>query len=510
MSTTLPSEAGPTDAAGDGDETLRHVARTVLPTEVGPFDLYAYVDPDSGADHVAMVMGEITGGDPPLVRVHSECLTGDALGSHRCDCGDQLLAAQRAIAREGRGAVVYLRGHEGRGIGLTAKLQAYALQDEGLDTVDANLALGLPADLRSYRPAAEILHDLGVYTIRLMSANPAKEEQLREHGVEVVERISVPVPARPENVRYLEAKRLRMGHVPPPSDAENVWRELAAGRLPTGATDPTGSELVDRYGPLVAAGPRLVLAQLGQSLDGFIAARTGDAVFVTGEQDREHLHRLRALVDAVVVGVSTVVTDDCRLTVRAVEGRSPVRVVLDPSARAPRTSALMTEGDAPVLWCVAAGVPAPEPPAAHVEVVQLPMTDGRFPPAVVLDALSERRLCRVLVEGGGRTVSEFLAARVLDRIFVTTAPLLVGDGVPGLRFDGTDRLSDALRAPARRFVFGEDVCVELDLAAARRLAGEAGRQADEGAGVGADLDVDLDRELRPHVPHLRGVDAGQG
>ena len=123
MSTTLPSEAGPTDAAGDGDETLRHVARTVLPTDVGPFDLYAYVDPDDGADHVAMVMGDVTGGDPPLVRVHSECLTGDALGSHRCDCGDQLLAAQRAIAREGRGAVMYLRGHEGRGIGLTAKLR---------------------------------------------------------------------------------------------------------------------------------------------------------------------------------------------------------------------------------------------------------------------------------------------------------------------------------------------------------------------------------------------------
>jgi 3,4-dihydroxy 2-butanone 4-phosphate synthase/GTP cyclohydrolase II len=155
----------------------------------------------------------------------------------------------------------------------------------------------------------------------------------------------------------------------------------------------------------------------------------------------------------------------------------------------------MTDGSAPVLWCVAAGMPAPEPPAPHVEVVQLPMTDGRFPPAVVLDALSERGLCRVLVEGGGRTVSEFLAARVLDRIFVTTAPLLVGDGVPGLRFDGTDRLSDALRAPARRFVFGEDVCVELDLAAARA----ADEVEDDELGAGGDLDVDLDRDLRPHV-----------
>jgi 3,4-dihydroxy 2-butanone 4-phosphate synthase/GTP cyclohydrolase II len=479
----------------------------VLPTDVGPFDLYAYIDPETGAEHVAMVMGELDSGEPPLVRVHSECLTGDALGSHRCDCGDQLLAAQRAIAREGRGAVVYLRGHEGRGIGLTAKLQAYALQDGGLDTVDANLALGLPADVRSYRPAAEILRDLGVHTIRLMSSNPAKEEQLRAHGVDVVERVSVPVPSRPENVRYLEAKRLRMGHVAAPSDADDVWRELTEGRLPTGAADPAASELVDRYGPLVAAGHRLVLAQLGQSLDGFIAARTGDAVFVTGEKDREHLHRLRALVDAVVVGVRTVVTDDCRLTVRAVEGRSPVRVVLDPSARAPRGAALMQDGAAPVLWCVAAGTPAPEPPAPHVSGVQLPLSDGRFPPAAVLGALAERGLARVLVEGGGRTVSEFLAARVLDRIFVTTAPLLVGDGVPGLRFDGTDRLSDALRAPARRFVFGEDTCVELDLAAARRMSAERGPAADEVDDdelprVGGDLDVDLDRDLHAHVPKL--------
>jgi GTP cyclohydrolase II len=443
----------------------------VLPTEAGLFDVYAYVDAASGTEHLALVMGELSTGpesEPPLVRVHSECLTGDALGSHRCDCGDQLKAAQRAIAREGRGVVVYLRGHEGRGIGLSAKLQAYALQDGGLDTVDANLALGLPADTRSYHPAAIVLEDLGVRRIRLMSSNPAKEEQLRRCGIEVVERISLPVPARPENVRYLEAKRTRMGHAPTSTDAEDVWRELIAGRLPVNPTDAAGAALVERYAPLLSAGPRLVMAQLGQSLDGFIAARTGDAIFVTGEQDREHLHRLRALVDAVIVGVGTLITDNCRLSVRAVEGPSPVRVLLDPSARAPRTAAMLTDDGAPVLWFVSSGTPQPEQPAAHVEVVRLPLIDGRFRPAEVLEALADRGLRRVLVEGGGRTVSEFLAARALDRIFVTTAPLLVGDGVPGLRFAGTDRLSDALRAPSRRFMLGEDVCFELDLAAARR------------------------------------------
>jgi 3,4-dihydroxy 2-butanone 4-phosphate synthase/GTP cyclohydrolase II len=462
------SSPSASQGSATGDPAVRRVARTTLPTDAGDFELHAYVEPDG--EHLALVMGDVSAGSPggpPLVRLHSECLTGDALGSHRCDCGDQLQAAQRAIAEEGRGIIVYLRGHEGRGIGLIAKLQAYVLQDGGLDTVDANLALGLPADLRSYHPAVAVLKDLGVQRVRLLSSNPVKEEQLRAGGIDVVERIVLPVPERPENRYYLEAKRSRMGHAAPRFTGD-AWRELLAGRTPVGTTDAGDTELVERYGPLVAGGPRLVLAQLGQSLDGFIAARSGDATFVTGEQDRTHLHRLRALVDAVVVGVGTVVADDCRLTVRAVEGNSPVRVLLDPGARAPRTAAVLTDGEAPTLWCIAADTPPPAPVAAHVQVVRLPAPDGRFPPRGVLAALATRGLSRVLIEGGGRTVSGFLAAEALDRIFLTIAPVLIGDGVPGLRFSGTDRLSDALRAPSRRFLLGEDVCFELDLAATRR------------------------------------------
>jgi GTP cyclohydrolase II len=435
------------------------VATTRIPTRHADFVAHAYHDEYTGEDHVVLVLGDLAEGVvPPLVRLHSECLTGEALGSRRCDCREQLDSAQAAIAAEGRGAVVYLRGHEGRGIGLAAKLRAYALQDNGLDTVDANLALGLPVDAREYGAAAAMLADLGVGAVRLLSSNPAKESALVALGMDV-ERLASPVRPDPENVHYLLTKHERLGHDAVTPD--QGWGDLLAGRV------PAGGPLAERYGSLVTAGPRLVVAQLGQSLDGFIATRTGDAEFVTGPSDRTHLHRLRALVDAVVVGVGSVLADDCRLTVRAVEGSDPVRVVLDPDARAPRHAQVLSVAAAPTLWVVAEDRARPAQPSPHVEVIQLPRsgTAGGFAPMDVLAALAERGLGRVLVEGGGVTVSRFLAARALDRLFVTTAPLLVGDGVPGLRFDGHDRLADALRAPARRFPLGDDLCVELDLRA---------------------------------------------
>jgi 3,4-dihydroxy 2-butanone 4-phosphate synthase/GTP cyclohydrolase II len=466
---------------------VRQEAKTVLPTEFARFEMRLFVDTETGDEHVALILGDIgadsDGADqaPPLVRLHSECLTGDALGSHRCDCGDQLRAAQRAVAAEGRGIILYLGGHEGRGIGLTAKLRAYELQDGGADTVDANHLLGFPADARSYAAAAAILIELNAPRLRLLSSNSAKFNALTSLGLDVESRIPLIVAEYPENTGYLETKRERMGHDSPLA-ADYVWSELVQGRVSAAnGLSATAAELLERYGPLVSS-PALVLAQLGQSADGFIAARTGDAAFVTGEQDREHLHRVRALVDAVVVGVGTLIADDCQLTVRAVQGPNPVRVILDPTGRAPRGAAVFRDGAAPTLWFTGPEVSPAAGLAEHVEPVRLPLSGpsaASFAPEDVLECLAGRGLGRILVEGGGRTVSRFLAADVLDRLFLTIAPLLVGDGVPGLRFGGTDRLADALRAPARRFLFGEDTCLEFDLAAARRagalVAGTAER-----------------------------------
>ena len=182
-----------------------------LPTAHGVFRIVSY-RADDGHEHVAIVEGDPTGSGV-LTRLHSECLTGDVLGSRKCDCGDQLAHALRSISDNHRGVVVYLRGHEGRGIGLANKIKAYELQDAGLDTVDANTAQGLPVDARQYDVAAAILVDLGVDSVRLMSNNPAKAAGLVEHGVRVDELVPVIVPVHPETEQYLRTKVERLGHV---------------------------------------------------------------------------------------------------------------------------------------------------------------------------------------------------------------------------------------------------------------------------------------------------------
>jgi 3,4-dihydroxy 2-butanone 4-phosphate synthase / GTP cyclohydrolase II len=193
-------------------------AETVIPNAYGEWRAYGYRSHIDGAEHLALVLGDVDGrdgdagdGEDVLVRVHSECLTGDVFGSQRCDCGAQLDAAMAKIAERGRGVVLYLRGHEGRGIGLLSKLQAYQLQDAGVDTVDANLRLGLPVDAREYSVAGQLLDDLGVRSIRLLTNNPAKVDALAAHGFGVT-RIPLPPLATPHNLRYLTTKRDRLGH----------------------------------------------------------------------------------------------------------------------------------------------------------------------------------------------------------------------------------------------------------------------------------------------------------
>ncbi len=188
------------------------VARARLPTRHGEFTAWVYEHQETGCEHLALTMGAVADGRPVLVRIHSECLTGDVLGSLRCDCGAQLQQALARIAEEERGVLLYLR-QEGRGIGLLNKVAAYGLQDQGLDTVEANEHLGFPADLRDYRIAARILSDLGVQDLRLLTNNPRKVEALRTCGLRVVERLPLVVPPTAESAGYLRTKRLKLGHL---------------------------------------------------------------------------------------------------------------------------------------------------------------------------------------------------------------------------------------------------------------------------------------------------------
>ena len=194
------------------EKQVTRVAEARIPTVHGEFRAVGYDSLLDGIEHIALVCGDIGDGEGLLVRVHSECLTGDVFGSLRCDCGPQLDAAMAAVAAEGRGVVLYVRGHEGRGIGLLHKLQAYQLQDDGHDTVDANLALGVPADARDYGTGAQILSDLGVRSMRLLTNNPDKRVGLEGYGLRVIDRVPLPISPNPENLQYLRTKRDRMGH----------------------------------------------------------------------------------------------------------------------------------------------------------------------------------------------------------------------------------------------------------------------------------------------------------
>jgi len=433
---------------------LRDVASLALGTTFGEFKLRAF-ELESGDVYLALVRGEIGDGRSVLTRLHSECLTGDALGSLRCDCGTQLRQAAREIAAEGRGVLVYATDHEGRGIGLVNKLRAYMLQEDGEDTIDANCRLGFPPDARSYAAAAGCLGLLGIRSVRLLTNNPSKVEALRRAGIDVERSIPLQTSPHVRNIDYLHAKESRLGHLAPagvPLDGNPIGEATNVAPLLGRAAAP-------------AWRPYVVL-KYAQTVDGRIATRRGDAKWISSEAERRISHGLRAACDAVLVGVGTAIVDDPQLTVRMVPGSSPLRVVLDSTLRLPSTARVLDKRAGTVVIATAASSEKRRA-ALRARAVGVHLVDAGPRGVDVASALRTLRALGVgslLVEGGGRVITSFFAEKLVDRLVLGIAPTIMGAGIDAVGDLGVASVADSVRLTNRSVhKAGDDLLVAADV-----------------------------------------------
>ena len=410
--------------------TIRKLIETHIPTKFGAFRLLLFRD-QSDHDHVAFVLGTVAGKRNVLTRVHSECFTGEVLGSLRCDCASQLELALARIAAAGRGVLIYLR-QEGRGIGLLDKLRAYNLQDLGHDTVDANLLLGRAVDERTYHAAALILRELNIASIELLTNNPAKVAALHDLGIVIQGRAPLPGAVHRESNYYLETKARRMGH---DIDLTRVLPTNKPGVNGASGSSPDPVTEIRRcaQGFLMLRGRPFVTLSYAQSLDGCLSARPGEPLALSGSESLVLTHRLRAAHDAILIGIGTVLSDDPQLTVRKVDGPSPQPVVLD--------SHLRIRGDCRLVRAGAGRlrVAAVEPcdsgrkrqlESAGIMVLPTPSTpDGMVELSSVLRHLGERGVESVMVEGGLRVIRSFLNAQLVDYLVVTVVPRFIGGDI---------------------------------------------------------------------------------
>ncbi len=422
-----------------------------IPTPYGDFNLCVYrlaredgtllgecgdEGPAYGSEIRVIFKGDVEGSDDLPVRVHSECFTGDVLGSLRCDCGDQLHRALQIINLEGRGMVIYL-SQEGRGIGLAEKLKAYNLQDRGFDTVEANLELGHDADLRDYSAAALVLRDFRIKSVRLITNNPSKIENLRGYGIEIRGRIPVVCASNPLNERYLATKQSKMRH---------ILEEGEPKTIPVPVSD-------------TASNRPYVTLSYAQSLDGSLAGGNGHRLILSGEESLRMTHRIRAGSQAILVGIGTVLADDPQLTVRLAEGDDPQPVVLDSYLRIPLDSYLVSRHPRKTWVFASPDAPADRREALEargIRVFTVPSDPGgRLDLTRTCEILSENGIRSLMVEGGLEVISGFLGSDLIDRVVITINP----------RFVGGRRIADlGARLPELRdvsqFQIGGDIVVE--------------------------------------------------
>jgi GTP cyclohydrolase II len=435
-------------------QRLRRITRRIGPvplaTPYGEFQIFGF-ELASGNTYLVLARGEVADGHRVLVRLHSECVTGDTFGSFRCDCGPQLVVSLRRLAAEGRGLLLYAVGDEGRGIGIVNKLQAYQLQDLGHDTVDANAHLGLPVDARDFGEAADVLRMFGVRSVRLLTNNPTKVGAIRTTGIVIDEVLPVTTSPNLRGLAYLRVKRDRLGHEPfgeepgdTPSRSFNVSQFVG---------DPNGRR------------PYVVL-KYAQTVDGRTATSTGDSRWISSVEERTLSHSVRASCDAVAVGIGTVLADDPELTVRLVPGPSPVRVVFDSRLSIPDGARVLAGGPTTLVFTTERSKAGRRRALVErgVGVHVVPEGPGGLDLGAALHEMRALGLATLLVEGGARIATSLLAARLVHRVIVSIAPTLLGTGRNAVGDLGIDRIGAAIRVerPMVRIV-GSDVVVAGDL-----------------------------------------------
>jgi GTP cyclohydrolase II len=399
---------------------VSNIVRTRIPTEYGDFMLYYYGNTVDDKEHVALVRGVVAGQSGVPVRIHSECFTGDVLSSRRCDCRDQLHSSMSFIGNSDCGILVYLR-QEGRGIGLLEKLKAYNLQDQGFDTVDANIQLGHRADERNYALAALILKDLQVRSVKIITNNPNKISELGELGIQVDERIPIEVGQHHENAQYLRTKVEKMSHmlslnqrprlVPGLLFLQRLVNHLATARSIRGAVP-------------------FVTVSYAQSIDGSIASRGSDSLSLSCRKSLEMTHFLRSQHDCLLVGINTVLADDPQLNVRYCEGPNPQPIILDSVLRFPSEAKLL-KGSGPLPIILTTEQAAVER-RRHLETLGariIPVKANlhhRVDLSSALKVIAGLGYTSVMVEGGASIIGQFLSRQLVNYCIVTIVPRLIG------------------------------------------------------------------------------------
>ena len=458
-------------------DLVRLTTTARIPTEEGTFQLSHYVDTRDGKEHLALTMGQVNDQHQVLLRVHSECFTGDVLGSQRCDCGEQLHQAMRLIAQEGRGVIIYLR-QEGRGIGLEAKLKAYNLQDQGFDTVDANLMLGHQADEREYSAAAAIIGELGIRSIRLMTNNPTKMDHLEQLGVTIQGRVPLQSTVTQDNAAYLNTKIQRMRHlltIPVYTNGHHHDESNSAAHL--GSTSDH-SDVHRRVTALqtrahtyhAQQGLPFVTLSYAQTLDGTIGSVEGGPLRISGAESMLVTHHLRAHHDAILVGIGTLLADNPRLTTRLVDGQSPQPIIVDTHLRTSLDARIWSHPRAP--WIATLDVSTSAAFALRergARLLQIPATsDRRIDLSALFVELGKEGLRSIMVEGGASIIASLVRRELAKFAVVTIAPRYM----PGLRLNPPSHSAVAAIQNPTYTQAGDDMVVwgELAWSAAQKAA----------------------------------------